>query len=300
MSRALKRRTDPAPLSPPPSDWCRSRTGSRALFGLLQPLDHLGGDVKARVDGQEDAAVLTVHIEDQRVVGFGADALDDPDDPGLDRLEQLLLPLLVAGLHVVLALLQALLHGLQVALLRLFARRGERQRLLLEGFHRGVPLRLHPLQRVTDALALFAQRRFGGGVARCLLEDRLRVDEGDFERALRLRAEHGRCGRDQPDPRPHCHHTPHSRLPERKTGVRCPALREESDQKKLPSLKCSLNPGAGRPKVSVRSKPYAQSIPMGPRGEMMLKPRPAPWNRRVGSNSLACAHTFPASTNMLM
>src|SRR5437016_3373212 len=127
MSRALKRRTDPAPLSPPPSDWCRSRTGSRALFGLLQPLDHLGGDVKARVDGQEDAAVLTVHIEDQRVVGFGADALDDPDDPGLDR---------------------------------------------------------------------------------------LRVDEGDLERALRLRAENGRCGRDQPDPRPHCHYAPHNYLPE--------------------------------------------------------------------------------------
>src|SRR2546430_7736907 len=49
-------------------------------------------------------------IEDQRVVGFGADALDDPDDPGLDRLEQLLLPLLVAGLHVVLALLRSEEH----------------------------------------------------------------------------------------------------------------------------------------------------------------------------------------------
>src|SRR2546430_14386153 len=187
----------------------------------------------------------------------------------------------------------------RVALLRLFARRGARQRLLLEGFHRGVPLCLHPLQRVTDALALLAERRFGGGVSRRLFEDRLRVDEGDFERALRLRAEHRRCGRDQPDPRPHCHHTLHSCLPERNTGVRCPAQRGESDQKKLPSLKCSLNPGAGRPKESVRSKPYAQSIPIGPRGEMMLKPRPAPRNRRVGSNSPACAHTWPASPNML-
>src|SRR5438132_6330957 len=214
MSRALKRRTDPAPLSPPPSDWCRSRTGSRALFGLLQPLDHLGGDVKARVDGQEDAAVLTVHIEDQRVVGFGADALDDPDDPGLDRLEQLLLPLLVLGLHVVLALLQTLLHGLQIALLRLLRGRGEGQRLLIEGAHGRIPLLLHALQRVADALTLFAQRRFGGGVARGLLEDRLRVDEGDLERALRLRAENGRCGRDQPDPRPHCHYAPHNYLPE--------------------------------------------------------------------------------------
>src|SRR5437660_600368 len=96
--------------------------GLGALFGLLQPLDHLGGDVEARVDRQEHAAVLPVHIEDQRVVGFGADAPDDPDDPGLDRLEQLLLPLLVAGLHVVLALLPARLPGPQVALLRLFPR----------------------------------------------------------------------------------------------------------------------------------------------------------------------------------
>src|SRR5919109_1301031 len=129
MSRALRRRAapPPAPLSPPPSDWCRSRTGRRALFGLLQPLDHLGGDVEARVDGQEDAAALTVHIEDQRVIRLGADALDDPDDPGLDRLQQLLLALLVAGLHVVLALLQALLHGLQVTLFRLLRCRRKRE-----------------------------------------------------------------------------------------------------------------------------------------------------------------------------
>src|SRR2546430_16897844 len=64
-----------------------------------------------------------------------------------------------------------------------------------------------------------------------------------------------------------------------------PRPRGESDQKKLPSLKCSLNAGAGRPKGSVRSKPYAQSIPIGPRGEMMLKPMPAPRNSRVGSNA---------------
>src|SRR5205814_9392380 len=50
---------------------------------------------------------------------------------------------------------------------------------------------------------------------------------------------------------------------ERPVSVAPPRPRGESDQKKLPSLKCSLNPGAGRPKESVRSKPYAQSIPMG-------------------------------------
>ena len=42
-----------------------------------------------------------------------------------------------------------------------------------------------------------------------------------------------------------------------------------------------------------------QSIPMGPRGEMMLRPMPAPRNRRVGLNCRACAHTLPASTNVL-
>src|SRR5207237_10923737 len=85
-------------------------------------------------------------------------------------------------------------------------------------------LLLHALQRVADVLALFAERGFGGSVPRCLLEDRLRVDEGDLERPLRLCAERDRCRHDQSDPRPHCHHTPHSCLPERKTRVRCPPL----------------------------------------------------------------------------
>src|SRR5207244_105463 len=67
------------------------------------------------------------------------------------------------------------------------------------------------------------------------------------------------------------------------------------DQKKLPSLKCSFQPGFGRPRPSVRSKPYAQSMPIGPSGEMMLMPMPAPRNSRVGLNWPARAHTFPAS-----
>src|SRR2546430_11455676 len=49
----------------------------------------------------------------------------------------------------------------------------------------------------TTLFRSLAERRFGGGVSRRLLEDGLRVDEGDFECALRLRAEHGRCGRSE-------------------------------------------------------------------------------------------------------
>src|ERR1043166_8455157 len=97
-------------------------------------------------------------LAESRGVRLRADSLDDPDDPGLDRLQQLLLPLLIAGLHIGLALLQALLHGLEVALLRLFRGRGEGERLLVEGAHRRIPLLLHLLQRVADALALFAER----------------------------------------------------------------------------------------------------------------------------------------------
>src|SRR2546422_11645161 len=71
-------------------------------------------------------------------------------------------------------------------------------------------------------------------------------------------------------------------------------------QKKLPSLKCSFQPGAGRPSASVRSKPYAQSMPIGPSGEMMLSPTPAPRNRRGGMNLAARAPALPAAEKVLV
>src|SRR5207244_2034166 len=195
----------------------RARAG-RALLRLLQPLDHLGGDIEARVGG-DDIAGGRVRVENQRVVAFGAQPLDHGVDASLDRLDQ--------G-----ALMNAILSpGCACA-----------RALVAAGLTARKPIHAHT---VTTRLITISLREERTG----------------------------------PAPRP---------------------SRGRSDQKKLPSLKCSLKAGAARPNSSVRSNPYAQSMPMGPSGEIMLSPRPAPRYRRVGSNSPARAHTLPASKNALM
>ena len=93
-------------------------TGRAALLRLFQPLEHLAGDVERRI-GRHDVAPGRIGVEDHGVVGFGAEPLDHGIHAGLDRLQQLRLALLGAGLQLVRALLEALLQLLQVPLLDL-------------------------------------------------------------------------------------------------------------------------------------------------------------------------------------
>src|SRR5438034_3014639 len=225
-------------------------------------------------------------------------SLDHAGDARLDRLEQLALALLRLVLELAVALLEALLQLLQVTLLRLLRRRGEGDRLLVERPHGRVEPLLQLLHLVAVPLDFLVERRLRGGVARGLLQDRLIADKRDLEPGLRLRSGRDRHGQRKAQPRPHCHCTPHDTSPQEKLVQVAPRRRDRKSTR-LNSLKCSLKPGAGRPSASVRSKPYAQSMPIGPSGEMMLRPMPAPRNSRVGLNSPARAHTLPASTNVL-
>src|SRR5438874_11043163 len=75
----------------------RARAGP-ALLRLLQPLDHLGGDIEARAGG-DDVARWRVRVEYQRVVARGAQPLDHRVDAGSDGLEQLAWTLPARGLE---------------------------------------------------------------------------------------------------------------------------------------------------------------------------------------------------------
>src|SRR2546428_6631967 len=55
-----------------------------------------------------------------------------------------------------------------------------------------------------------------------------------------------------------------------------PAAAGGVDQKMLPSLNWSFQPGLGRPAGSGRWNPYAPSIPLGPTGDIQLTPIPRP------------------------
>src|SRR6185312_5725367 len=122
----------------------RARAG-RALLRLLQPLDHLGGDIEARVGG-DDVAGRRVRVEDQRVIALGAQPLDHGVDARLNRLDQLALALLAFVLELAGALLQTLLQLLELLLLRRLRAGGESNGLLLERLHGRVELLLESLR----------------------------------------------------------------------------------------------------------------------------------------------------------
>src|SRR5437667_163535 len=107
------------------------RAALPTLLRLLQPLDHLGGDIEARVGG-DDVAGGGVRVEDQRVVALGAQPLDHGVDARLDGLDQLAPTLLALVLELAGTLLQPLLQLLQLLLLRLLGAGGEGDGLLLE------------------------------------------------------------------------------------------------------------------------------------------------------------------------
>src|SRR2546430_322058 len=111
--------------------WGSRTTTRHAGLGLLQPLDHLGGDIEARVGG-DDIAGGRVRVENQRVVALGAQPLDHGVDARLDRLDQLALTLLALILELAGALLEPLLQLLQLLLPRLLRAGGEGNGLLLE------------------------------------------------------------------------------------------------------------------------------------------------------------------------
>src|SRR5207249_7088396 len=109
--RAPARRPPSHPLCPP-TPAGRARAGP-ALLRLLQPLDHLGGDIEARIGG-DDVAGGRVRVEDQGVVALGAQSLDHGVDARLDGLDQLALTLLALVLELAGALLQPLLQLLEL------------------------------------------------------------------------------------------------------------------------------------------------------------------------------------------
>src|SRR5207247_2831358 len=216
---APARRSPPLrrPLSPP-TPAGRARAG-RPLLRLLQPLDHLGGDVEARVGGN-DVAGRPVRVEDQRVVALGTQPLDHGVDARLDGLNQLTLTLLALVLELAGALLQPLLQLLQLLLLCLLRTGREGDGLLLERLNGRVELLPQLLRLVLKALILLLERGLGRGVAGRLLENLLRADERDLEPPPRLRLcprlGGGRSSRAEPDPRPHCHYTLHKPSPQEK------------------------------------------------------------------------------------
>src|SRR5439155_7364612 len=129
ISTAESRRGIPGP-APLPSPLLPTRpsplpspvfTGRGPLLRLLQAREHLARDVERGVGG-DDVRPGGIGVEDQRVVALGAEALNHGVDSSLNRLEQLLLALLGAGLEIVGALLELLLQLLQVALLLLLGR----------------------------------------------------------------------------------------------------------------------------------------------------------------------------------
>src|ERR1041384_5058586 len=63
-------------------------TGPARSGGLMQALDDLRREGE-RVVGGDDAAALGIGVEDERVVPFGPDPLDDRVDAGLQRAQQL-------------------------------------------------------------------------------------------------------------------------------------------------------------------------------------------------------------------
>src|SRR3989475_3689247 len=58
-----------------------------------------------------------------------------------------------------------------------------------------------------------------------------------------------------------------------------PAAAGGDDQKMLPSFKLRFQPGMGRPAMTHRSDPYAQSSPLLPGGEIRLPPTPVPQDK---------------------
>src|SRR5207247_1607747 len=220
---APARRSPPLrrPLSPP-TPAGRARAG-RPLLRLLQPLDHLGGDIEARVGGN-DVAGRPVRVEDQRVVALGTQPLDHGVDARLDGLNQLTLTLLALVLELAGALLQPLLQLLQLLLLCLLRTGREGDGLLLERLDGRVELLPQLLRLVLKGLILLLERGFGRRVAGRLLENLLRADERDLEPRLRLgpRLGRGRSDREQSDPRPYGHYAPHNDLPKRKLPIQAP------------------------------------------------------------------------------
>src|SRR5207247_9268421 len=224
---APARRSPPLrrPLSPP-TPAGRARAG-RPLLRLLQPLDHLGGDIEARVGGY-DVAGRRVRVEDQRVVALGTQPLDHGVDARLDGLNQLTLTLLALVLELAGALLQPLLQLLQLLLLCLLRTGREGDGLLLERLDGRVELLPQLLRLVLKALILLLERGLGRGVAGRLLENLVRAGESDPGPRLRLCPclGRGRTDREEAEPRPHCHYTPHNDLPKRRTTGRSEEVAE--------------------------------------------------------------------------
>src|SRR5207245_11795214 len=195
------------------------RAALPTLLRLLQPLDHLGGDIEARVGG-DDVAGGRVRVEDQRVVALGTQPLDHGVDARLDGLNQLTLTLLALVLELAGALLQPLLQLLQLLLLCLLRTRREGDGLLLERLDGRVELLPQLLRLVLKALILLLERGLGRGVAGRLLENLLRADERNLEPPPRRRVCPRRGGsrstRADPDPRPPGHQPPQKRSPQEK------------------------------------------------------------------------------------
>src|SRR4029077_12013113 len=128
---------------------------------------------------------------------------------------------------------------------------GERNGLLLERLHGRVELRPQLLSLVLKALILFLERRLGRGVARRLLENLLRADERDLEPRLRLRPRLGRrrSGGEQPNPPPHCHHSPHNDLPEKKADPAAAPFARALRLEEIAQLEMQLEGRRGPPEL---------------------------------------------------
>src|SRR2546427_2225917 len=178
---------------PSPSPSPTACTGAGPLGILPQALHDLARQVERRVR-RDDVRAGGVGVEDQRVVAFGPEPLHHRVDALLDRREQLALPLSGPVLELIGALLDALLQGLQLLLLRLLGGGRERDRLLVERLDGRVELLLQLLHLVAVALHFLVEGGLRGGVAGRALEDLPRLDEADPDlgpRGRRLR----RCPR---------------------------------------------------------------------------------------------------------
>src|SRR5207249_7947127 len=153
-----------------------------------------GRDVERWV-GRSNQSSRGIRVENQRIVQLGPQALDDRIHAGLNRRQQLLLPLAGAILQLVGARLHALLHRLQILLFGRARRGRERDRLLVKRRHRRVELLLQLLDLGAVAVYFLQIRRFGDRVAGRALQDFPGVDVGDLQRPRRGRRALG--GRDR-------------------------------------------------------------------------------------------------------
>src|SRR5216117_2455290 len=163
-------------------EWTRGE-----LLRLPEALQHPRRDVQRGVRRGHDSAA-GVDVQNHRVVHLGADSLNHRGDPCAERSQQVLFTLPQALLQLGGALLDALLHRLEVLLLRLPRGGRERNRLLIEDLDRRIELRLQLLILGLRRLQLFPVRRFGDHVAGRVAQDLLGVDERNPGRRSRGRS----------------------------------------------------------------------------------------------------------------